>query len=428
MTSECCVTRKFFSFWLCRPDARYPSSKPSDITETVPLAEQQDRQSSQHHLQSQQKTMNDRPPDGINRLNMQPQLVPMMPVPPLQHFDTIQYQNLERLKSLFPELIPAFLRKVLELCQGDFIRAVDNLLYIQRSQQNRIIPTPQPLPFNMLLTQVLGVSSDPSVASGYYGNTWQGPLPNTQLSTKLNPRVLLPNINILQQPQQVFRAPVPVPSFEYLNARPYHPQFLPYIPVVPQLEPQFHFVNSHQEPNHQQLLGTYQNLEVSKVLLNSPEWNRTRGNSVANLSAPPLIENRNLREDKENLPKNVINMGNDVTKNQCMENLKLVRTDEISEKQKSVHSSAPQKRPHFRIQDEDNNILTNEKKKKKKIKVSQYLPLTLSDASHRRCPQVSVGVGPTPGLLQSATTCPPDHIIPDKNTPQSCNIKAKKCH
>lgn len=263
-----------------------------------------------------------------------------------------------------------------ESCQGDFIRAVDNILYIQRSQQKRIIPTPQPMPLQMLPTQIVGVSSGQSVASGCYGSTWQDAvnvraLPNIQLSTKLNPRIPLQNINTVQQPQQVLRVPILVPSFEHWKATSYHPQFLPYVPVVPHLKPEVHFISSQQGPNHQQPSGTYQNLEGSKVLLNLTECNKTPGNSVASLPAPTLIGHRSSQEDKENEPIKFMNKGEVITPNQCMENLKLVQTDEISETHKSVLSSAPQKRPHFMIQDEVNNALKDEKKK---MKVLENLP------------------------------------------------------
>jgi hypothetical protein len=51
------------------------------------------------------------------------------------------------------------------------------------------------------------------------------------------------------------------------------------------------------------------------------------------------------------------------------------------------------------------------------------------DSSQAECSQVIAGIGPSPGLLQSAMTCHPEHTvgIPDRNTSQPCNmLKVRK--
>ncbi|PSN57604.1 hypothetical protein C0J52_00561 [Blattella germanica] len=56
----------------------------------------------------------------------------MEPSNAVQHFVNVQIHHLVRLQYLFPEINPGALRKVLDLCNGDFIRTIDYFLNVRR--------------------------------------------------------------------------------------------------------------------------------------------------------------------------------------------------------------------------------------------------------------------------------------------------------
>lgn len=252
-----------------------------------------------------------------------------------------------------------------ELCQGDFIRAVDNVIYIQACQQKHNGLTPQAVPFIMPASQAGWVSSGQPLADG---NISQGDgraraLPNIWLSQKLNPRLPHQISNTAQKLQQFISVPVQLPSFE----QSYRPQLLPRAPAVAHLKPGFYFISRHQGPNLQQPAD--QNIEGTKATRNFAECNKPPGSIVANLPEPPLIDCCSLQEDKENKPVKLENNRKVTSPKQCVKNVKHVQTHEIPDT--SVFYCAPQKRLPFMIQDEANDACRDEKKK---MKILEYLP------------------------------------------------------
>jgi len=265
------------------------------------------------------------------------------------------------------------------LCQGNFIRTVDNLLYIQACEQKHRITAPVPMYFPVTPTQVAGVSNGHSSFCGNYGNMWQAAdnidhftaLPNFQLSQKPKPGFPYQNVNIVKQPQQILRVPTYLPPLEYLQAESYLPQLPSYTQMVkPYLKSKGSFISSQQGTYSQQLTGTHQNLEVLRVMSNVAECKQTPGDSVDNVPAPLLHEHYSLQDDQENKPVKYMSKCKGVTLKQCRKSLVLIQADKISDKQKSVLSCIPQKRPYL-IQDEVKYDGVGENKK---VKVLENLP------------------------------------------------------